>query len=143
MEIKAESAVQLAMGISQMTEGGASSKEQRDLVLQKIKKAFPEIFDNTGADPGKKVEIEFTKREIRAIAHGCIDMMDRDNLMQNIRGQKTFISGASGEIYAFFKKIAKDLKIWNYISKHIKVDSAPEFDGELDDEPEIVDQETE
>lgn len=139
-------ALNLANGITQMTEGGASSKEQRSVVLTKIRDQFPFIFDSTlKREENKEAEIQVNKRELRALAHGIIEIIAREPRIEKAGKQFVHVDGCSGEVYEFYKEIAKGtLRIWeNYIKKHIKPDSAPEFEGDLDDEELTLDEEEE
>lgn len=136
--ITMQDALNLGGVIGTMTEGGAASKEQRYRVLKKILAKFPEL-DNASLprDAGRREEIELDKREVRAVAHGLIDKM---NATPRINKQGEKIEGCNGADYGFLRSLAEKMRMWKYISGIIKPDAAPEFDGELDDEGDIVEE---
>jgi len=123
-----------------MTEGGAASKEQRNNINEKLKKVWPEAFEvGIKRDMKKKGKVIFTSREVKAFAHGLIELMQRQTTETRGRGGVESRPGTSGEDYKFCRECAEYMKIWNYVSDIIKPDEAPEFDGELDDAKPLVD----
>ena len=134
IKITAETAEHLAVAIRAMTEGGAPSKEQREQVREKISTLFKD-----GDLLTKTADLDLTSREVRAIAHGAIDIMSRDNRIETVRGQQNLVMGASGEVYSFYRNLTKKLNMWKYVENIIKPESAVDFDGELDDAPPLID----
>lgn len=142
IQLKTDKAFNLYNGIERMTEGGDKVMKQRSQVQEKIKELWPFLFDeNLPNDTGAVCSLKITSREMRALANGILDKMDRNNRTEVVGGRLKFIEGTDGSTFNFFMEIGKSLKLCEHINEHIKADRAEEFEGRLDDELELTDDE--
>ena len=109
-------------------QGVAAYKLLRDEVSSKLVKAFPELQEKSEKWPGKDVrrEIILDTRQLRAVGHGLIDLLQRDD--------------SNGVDVAGIMAVAGILRIRNYIYSIVKPEAADELTHDLDDEQLVEDE---
>lgn len=110
---------------------GGSDQEKilRKEVTQQFLDVFPESDKPAEEKPPKSVRriLKLSKRHVRAIAHSAIAIYGKDDT-----------KGAGADR---IQELSKAWGIWGYMRDTIGPESYPEFEGELDDQPDFVDEE--
>ncbi len=117
-------------GITLGMEGDGIYKGVRQKVRASILKAWPEINPETAGEtePGVTREIEVDPKEQRSLAEGFLSLANNPK--------------TTDRDYEAIKWIASSCRLWGWVEKHLAQRQVPDFDGELDGEPDLVDAET-
>lgn len=137
-------AMSLTNIIAEMHSGGKQNRELRSQVGDIVKKAFAGVILPAGSKPPYPAkDIAINGQQMRSLVHGFIDMMDQEDRLESKGGKQAWVKGLTGDQYEIIKGLCKTLRTWKYVSDKIQADNADEFDGTLDDEPELVEPEAE
>ncbi len=107
--------------------------DQEKILRSEVKKEFETVFPESGLAKelkpprAEKRVLKFSKRHVRAIAHSLIAIYGKDDT-----------KGAGADR---IQELAEAWGMWKYIRDTIGPESYPEFEGELDNEPDFVDPE--
>ncbi len=108
-------------------EGEANYKAARQQVQKAITKAWPETEDGEATGPGISREVELNPKQQRALAEGFLTLANN--------------SKTTNRDYEFIQKVARTCRVWGWVEQHITEKPVPDFEGELDGEPDLVDAE--
>lgn len=133
-------AMNLTNVIANMHSGGKQNRELRSQIGELVKKAFKGIMLPAGSRPPYPAEeLAINGQQMRALIYGFIDMMDQEDRLELKGGKQVWVKGMTGDQYDAVKGLCKTLRTWTYVSSKIQADNTDEFDGVLDDEPDLVD----
>jgi hypothetical protein len=130
LELNIYEAVEVHNRIYEMA-GTGPAKLKRAEIQKTILDTFPEADAGKDAkQPGKdeKRPIKIDKRQMKALAHGIIDFMNKPTV--------------NGSDFQKYLSLAEKCKLTKYVKKMLLPDSVDEFDGDLDDEPELIDEDS-
>lgn len=116
-------------GATLAMEGEGIYKGARLKVRKSILRAWPEIDPETASEtaPGETRDIELDPKEQRALAEGFLTLANNPK--------------TTDRDYEAVQRIASVCRLWGWCEKHLAQRQVPDFDGELDGEPELVDKE--
>lgn len=104
--------------------------DQEKILRKEVKDEFLEVFPESNLPselkPAKSVKriLKLSKRHVRAIAHSLISIYGKDDT-----------NGAGADK---IQELAKAWYLWGYMRENIGPESYPEFDGDMDNEAELV-----
>lgn len=116
--------VELYTSIVAMT-GENAYKAARDQVRNSLAKAWPEILDKDAVTPeGEARDVLFTSKQLRAMGEGFLSLnKDTKN---------------NGNDFLLVARMAEYLKLTKWLNHFSGIDTIPDLDFPLDDEPDLV-----
>lgn len=130
IQIDRQKAVTLC-GIINLMTGPVGFRAKREEVQAKIKALWPEILEADVGDLDRKEKraLVLNEREQKAMGEGLLTLVRK--------------SEANGADFSNCLELAEVLRIKGWYKKATTVEEVPEFEGVLDDEPDIADLDTE
>jgi hypothetical protein len=127
IKLNREQAVRLH-GITMGMGGEGMYKAMHKQVRADISKAWPETDPEDGREtpPGEVRDLELDPKKQRALAEGFLRLANDPNV--------------NGAAFEDVHKMAQLCRVWGWVEKHLAQRAVPDFDGELDGEPALLDE---
>lgn len=107
--------------------GEASYKAARQQVQKAILTAWPEASEEDARETpaGELRSLELNPKQQRALAEGFLSLANEPK--------------TTNRDYEVIQRIAGTCRVWGWVAGHIEQKPVPDFDGELDGEPDLLD----